>query len=120
MKRIVAESLVDKFLRYHDDESNWSSNREGFEKMYAILEQYDDSNGNDTVDVAFLKAPEAVQRRMIALITPKLRVGESGYARSFFKGLVAGEYGKGDYADGAADVFDALFKEGLLDREDFS
>ena len=90
MQRYVkSESLVDKFLRYHDDESNWAHNQNGFDKMYEILEKYDDSNGTDTVDVAFMKA------------TP------------------AGEYGKGDYYDGIKDAFDALFREGFLDRSDF-
>lgn len=57
MKRYIrSESLVDTFLRYHDDPNNYPNNEDNFDKMYAILEKYDDSNGNDTVDVAFNKA----------------------------------------------------------------
>lgn len=116
---IKSESLVDKFLRYHDDESNWAHNRSGFDRMYEILEKYDDSNGNDTVDVAFMKATPADQELMVKLITPAPRVGQNGYTKQFYHEVLAGEYGKGDYYDGVRDAFDALFREGLLDRSDF-
>ena len=120
MQRYVkSESLVDTFLRYHDDESNWSHNRSGFDKMYEILEKYDDSNGSDTVDVAFMKATPEDQEMMVKLITPALRVGQDGYAKQFYHEVLPGEYGKGDYYDGVKDAFDALFREGFLDKSDF-
>lgn len=128
MKRMIkASSKVDTFLLYHDDETNWSNNQEGFDKMYKILEKYDDSNGNDTVDVAFEKATPEDQDRMIELITPKARFGQKGYARrlvryaedprgsadTFFEHLTK------DYCEGVVDVVKALIAEGLIDEDYF-
>lgn len=120
MKKYVrAESLVDTFLKYHDDESNWSSNRNGFEKMYKILDKYDDSNGNDTVDVAFNKATLEDQKRMIELITPERKVGVPGYCKAMYRKAVNRDYEDPSYIDGILDAFDALFREGFLDKSDF-
>ena len=123
MKRIIkAESLVDTFLRYHDDENNWASNRNGFDKMYEILEKYDDSNGNDTVDVAFRKASPEDQERMVALITPAPRhPGERGYAKLFYNKVISGDYEdvSYDYIDGVQDFFTALVREGYINAADF-
>lgn len=129
MKKVIkSASKLDTFLLYHDDETNWNSNRSGFDKMYNILDKYDDSNGNDTVDVAFQKATLEDQDRMIALITPKARFGQPGYARrlvsyaedprssadTFFEHLSK------DYCEGVVDIVKALIAEGLVDEDYFN
>lgn len=115
MKRYVKASKVDTFLKYHEDEDNWVNNRDGFDKMYAILEKYDDSNGNDTVDVTFMKATPEDQDRMLRLITPGPKLGQSGYASKLYNDALSGMYGK-EYSSGVADIVQALVKEGLLDE----
>ena len=123
MKRFIKASKVDTFLKYHDDENNWRTNRNGFERMYNILNKYDDSNGNDTVDVAFNKATPEEQDKMIALITPKVkRVGEKGYAKQILHQAWERDFGDNTnihYCEGVEDAFAALFAEGLLDEDDF-
>lgn len=128
MKRVIkASSKVDTFLLYHDDEQNWEKNQDGFIEMYKILDKYDDSNGNNTVDVAFEKATPEDQDKMIALITPKARFGQKGYARrlvryaedprgsadTFFEHL------SNDYCEGVVDVVKAMIAEGLIDEDYF-
>lgn len=123
MKKVIkAASLLDKFLEYHDDENNWTTNRNGFDKMYAILEKYDDSNGNDTVDVAFMKATPEDQQKMVELITPGPRhPGERGYAKLFYNKVISGDYEdvSYDYIDGVQDLFSALVQEGYINAADF-
>lgn len=69
---IMEESLVDTFLKYHDDADN--ANNPGFEKMYAILSKYGDET--EPVDEIFLRAPEDEQKEMVSLITPAEKVEE--------------------------------------------
>ena len=122
MKRYVKASLVDEFLKYHDDETNYYNNEEGFNKMYDILEKYDDSNGNDTVDVAFRKAPLEEQLEMIELIKPSPKLGQDGYAREFYQKAVNEDFGDDtnrDYCEGVRDAFEALFEERIIDQGAF-
>lgn len=128
MKRYVRASLVDTFLKYHDDENNYASNRDGFDKMYSILEKYDNSNGNDSVDIAFLKATPEDQKKMVDLITPRRpSFGTVEYCRQMYRdalGLnrnrnfnsVLSEEASKDYCNGITDAFVALFETGLLER----
>ena len=62
-------SLVDEFIRYHEDPDNYEKNRDGFDKVYSILDKYGTENEN--VDEVFVRAPENVQRRLVDLIRPK-------------------------------------------------
>ena len=119
MKRMVRASKLDTFLKYHDDESNYYNNENGFNKMYKILEKYDDSNGNDTVDIPFLKATPEDQDKMIELITPAPKFGTPGYAKVMYRTAAAKGYEDRDYNIGIVDAFDALFAEGILNRDDF-
>lgn len=64
-----SNSLLDKFMRYHEDPDNYEKNRDGFDKMYAILDKYGTENEN--VDEVFVRAPENVQKRLVDLIRPK-------------------------------------------------
>lgn len=64
-----SNSLLDEFMRYHEDPDNYEKNRDGFDKVYSILDKYGTENEN--VDEVFVRAPENVQRRMIELIKPK-------------------------------------------------
>lgn len=132
MKRYIkAESLVDTFLRYHDDEGNYARNSDGFDKMYSILEKYDTSNGNDPVDVAFLKATPEDQKKMIDLITPRPSFGTVEYCRQMYHDALdlnrngslnsaLGEDVSEDYCNGITDAFEALFEAGLLERSDIT
>lgn len=117
MKRVVKANnvsnseLLETFLRYHDNPDNYAHNRNGFDDMYEILEKYDDSNKEDTVDVAFLKAPLADQIKMVELITPhKATFKEWYYDICQMKRI------PDSYQDGFRDAVEALIKEGLLDR----
>lgn len=123
MKKYVKASKVDLFLKYHDDENNWRNNQDGFDKMYEILEQYDDSNGNDPVDVAFEKATSEDQDRMLELITPKAKFGQPGYALRLFNYAsdprhstdTFFEHLSRDYCEGVVDTIKCLLAEGYLD-----
>ena len=64
-----SNSLLDEFMRYHEDFDNYRKNRDGFDKVYSILDKY--GTENESVDKVFVRAPEDVQRRMIELIKPK-------------------------------------------------
>ena len=125
MKKVIkatSESLLNKFLSYHDNEQNYHHNPSGFDKMYEILEKYDDSNGNDTVDVAFRKATPEDQQRMIELIAPgewALRPGEDGYARKLYYDALEGNVDNRYYGEGIVDAIEALFAEGWLNEEEF-
>ena len=63
-------SLVDTFMKYHEDADNYRSNTNGFDKMYKILKKYV-VMPDENVDEIFLRAPEEDQKKMIELITPK-------------------------------------------------
>ena len=64
-----SNSLLDEFMRYHEDPDNYEKNRDGFDKVYSILDKYGTENEN--VDEVFVRAPENVQRRLVDLIRPK-------------------------------------------------
>lgn len=64
-----SNSLLDEFMRYHEDPDNYEKNRDGFDKMYDILDKYGTENEN--VDEVFVRAPENVQKRLVDLIRPK-------------------------------------------------
>ena len=121
MKRAIkAASLVDTFMKYHEDENNYYDNPDGFDKMYEILSKYGDES--EDVDVVFKKASPDDQRLMVALIKPRPRhPGERGYAKYFYNAVINGEFGDAsrDYAIGVEDLFHALVSEGYIDREDF-
>lgn len=121
MKKYVRASLLSKFLEYHDDENNYARNPSGFDAMYSILEKYDTSNGNDTVDIAFQKASREDQEKMVRLITPSLRVGEPGYAFRMYQQALENNITNAstEYCNGVVDAFAALFAEGLLSKYDF-
>ena len=68
-KPVLANSMTDEFLRYHEDPDNYEKNRDGFDKVYSILDKYGTENEN--VDEVFVRAPENVQRRLVDLIRPK-------------------------------------------------
>lgn len=76
MKRLInssTQSNVDKFLDYYDREGSYTRNPAGFAHVHAILDKYDGSNGNDTVDIAFRKATPSEQAYMIQMIYPENR-----------------------------------------------
>lgn len=76
----VDKQLVDKFMEYHEYPNNYSNNQEGFLKVYDMLDKYatDDENpDNMTVDELFVRAPISEQKKMIALIMPKVMHKES-------------------------------------------
>ena len=120
MKKVIkAASLLDKFLEYHDDENNMMGNESGFNRMYAILDKYDDSNGRDTVDIPFMKATPEDQRKMVELITPgPRRPGDKGYAQKLYYDALEGEYGK-EYGRGMVDAIEALMAEGWINESEF-
>ncbi len=64
-----SNSLLDEFMRYHEDFDNYRKNRDGFDKVYSILDKY--GTENESVDKVFVRAPEDVQRRLVDLIRPK-------------------------------------------------
>ena len=120
MRRTIRASKLDTFLKYHDDESNYHSNPNGFSRMYDILDKYDKSNGINPVSVAFLKATPEDQDRMIELIAPGLRVGEPGYCVKLYYDALEGDAYDNKYANQAViDVFEALFEEGIIDEYKF-
>ena len=121
MKRVIkAASLVDTFMKYHEDANNYHNNEDGFDKMYAILEKYGDES--EDVDVAFKRATPEDQRLMVELIKPKPRhPGERGYTKYFYNAVINGDFedASRDYMRGVEDLFHALVSEGYIDREDF-
>lgn len=118
-KYYVRASRVDEFMKYHEDSQNWKENQEGFLRMYDILDKYDNSNGNEDVDVLFERATEADQQRMIDLINPANRYGSSGYSSSLYRKAYNRKFSDDSYNQGVIDAFNALFREGLLDEDDF-
>jgi len=122
MKRqINAKSLVDQFLEWHDDETNYHQHPDDFDKMYEILNKY--GNSDDTVDIPFNRATPEDQRRMCELIRPKRRPGDDGYARDLYMRARNderdGDFYSKEYNEGVVDAFQALFKEGFIERSDF-
>ena len=65
-KPVLASSMTDEFLRYHEDADNYRNNEAGFNKMYTILDKY--GSDDEDVDVLFERATDADQIRMINLI----------------------------------------------------
>lgn len=88
-EQVVTESLVDTFLKYHDDADN--ANNPGFEKMYAILSKYGDES--EPVDEIFLRAPEDEQKEMVSLITPAEKIEECGDPELMEEGAIGSALG---------------------------
>jgi len=117
MKKYIKASKADTFLKYHDDADNYYNNEDGFNKMYEILNQYGDSN--EDVDVVFRRATPEDQDKMLALITPNKKVGQSGYAKKLYRDAVDGNLEDWQYAQGVVDAFEALFREGYVSKDSF-
>lgn len=67
-------SLVDTFLQYHDDAENYDHQSMNYDELYDKLTTYAKPGENPegmNVDELFVRAPEAEQRAMIALIDPE-------------------------------------------------
>lgn len=111
-----SSSLVDEFMRYHDDEHNHSH---GFSDMYHILEQYGDDS--EPVDVVFRRAPRDQQIRMINLIKPVPKYNtREGARRMYYDALDMNIENAGkDYCEGVVDAIEALFDGGWLNESDF-
>lgn len=113
MKRVVAESLVDTFMRYHEDENNASRNANGFDKMYEILDKYGDES--EDVDVVFMRATPEDQQKMIDLINPGPEVGSIDWFRNLYNDVVVKKDSGRQYAEGFQDALFALSEMGYLD-----
>ena len=110
---VTASSLVDEFMKYHEDADNQYNNEYGFREMYKILNKYGDEN--ESVDKVFVRAPEAEQKRMIKLIKPKLEkpITVSELSNKFYTLLIKEEKGvtgvyEDGYLDGVRDCLDAF------------
>ena len=114
MKRIVAESLVDTFMRYHEDENNASRNADGFDKMYEILDKYGDES--EDVDVVFMRATPEDQQKMIDLIDPGPEVGSVNWFRNLYHSNVIEKINGRQYAEGFQDALFALSELGYEDE----
>lgn len=128
MKKVIkaaetrTSGLLNEFLRYHEDDMNREFHPNSFKEMYEILDKYDDSNREDTVDVAFLKATPEDQQRMIDLIKfdPLPEEGTVDYCREMYYSALAGEWSETYKEDRAiVNVFENLFRAGLLNEEEF-
>ena len=61
--------LVDIFMEYHENSKNYKNNPDGYDQVYAILDQY--GSEDEDVDVLFSMATEEEQLEMIDLIRPR-------------------------------------------------
>ena len=61
--------LVDIFMEYHENSKNYKNNPNGYDQVYAILDQY--GSEDEDVDVLFSMATEEEQLEMIDLIRPR-------------------------------------------------
>ena len=111
-----SSSLVNEFMRYHEDSDNYSRNSAGFDKMYDILNQY--GNEDEDVDVVFKRAPLDVQRRMIDFIRPAVPyTTREGARQMYYDALDMNiENASRDYCEGVVDAIEALFASGWLDE----
>ena len=116
MRRIIANSLVDTFMKYHEDEYNYANNPSGFDKMYAILEKYGDES--EDVGTVFQRATPEDQQKMIKFITPNIP-GVTGYSASLYQGALMQDRPT-YYEQGLLDAFQALLDEGLISEEDLT
>ena len=108
---------VDEFMKYHEDQNNWASNEDGFNKMYDILDKY--GTEDETVDIVFQRASEADQDRMLDLIRPQLELGQKGYAKRLYQEAVHNSRYHDMYNFGVIDAFEALSEEGYINIKDF-
>lgn len=114
MKRMITASLLDTFMKYHEDEDNYSRNRDGFDKMYEILNHY--GNEDEDVDVVFSRATPADQERMVALINPGPEVGSVDWFRDLYHRNVIEKMNGRQYAEGFQDALFALSELGYVDE----
>ena len=63
------ESILQEFMRYHEDYNNYRRNPSAFDEVYEILDKYDPDLNKDVGDV-FVKATPEDQQLMIDLIRP--------------------------------------------------
>lgn len=117
-KYIKAKSLVDTFLKYHDDMDNYRSQEGNFDKAYEILDKYGDSDDYD-VREAFLKANPDEQNEIVRLITPKAKYGEKGYSKVLYTNAKGNTSGDIMYNQGIVRPFESLAKEGYIDLSEF-
>lgn len=110
---ITASSLVDEFMKYHEDPGNYENNTDGFDEMYDILSKY--GTENEPVDKVFIRAPEDDQKRMIELIKPDKgeSITISELSDKFYKLQIKDERGntttyEDGYLDGIYDCLDAF------------
>lgn len=111
--RVTASSLLDEFMKYHEDLGNYENNTDGFDKMYDILSKY--GTENEPVDKVFIRAPEDDQKRMIELIKPDKgeSITISELSDKFYKLQIKDERGntttyEDGYLDGIYDCLDAF------------
>ena len=113
--RVTASSLLDEFMKYHEDPGNYENNTDGFDEMYDILSKY--GTENEPVDKVFIRAPEDDQKRMIELIKPDEgeSISVSELSDKFYKLQIKDEKGKtSSYEDGYLQgIFDCLDAFGL-------
>lgn len=114
MRRIIANSLVDTFMKYHEDRDNYTNNQSGFDMMYAILDKYGDAS--EDVGTVFQRATPEDQQKMIEFITPNIP-GVTGYSASLYQGALMQDRPT-DYEQGILDAFQALLDEGIISEED--
>lgn len=65
---VMGSSMTQEFMKYHDSAENYHSNKDGFNQMYTILDQY--GSDDEDVDVVFDRATEEDKKRMLELIKP--------------------------------------------------
>ena len=116
---VSASSLVDEFMKYHEDSANYNANPGGFDRMYDILSQYGDEN--EDVNIVFERAPRNVQEKMIDLIKPQYRIGTREYCRKlYYDALDCNiENAGSEYCKGVVDAIEALFEGGWLSEQEF-
>jgi len=114
MKRMITASLLDTFMKYHEDADNYSRNRDGFDKMYEILDHY--GNENEDVDVVFSRATPADQERMVQLIKPDPEVGSVEWFQNLYHSNVIEKLNGRQYAEGFSDALFALSEMGYEDE----
>lgn len=118
MKKIIVASKVNQFMKYYSDLDNYNAHPDDFAKVESILSKYGDED--EGPKMLFYQATEDDQDKMIALIKPRLRLGERGYSAQLYRQALRGYAGSSEYCDGMSDIIHALITEGLLNKKEFS
>lgn len=112
---IQTSTLVEEFMKYHEDGDNYRNNEIGFDQMYEILDQYGDAS--EDVNVVFDRASEEDKQKMIDLIRPKndavlssseVDIVRSGYSFDF---IHDGNYDEKAIREVIEDSFDRMALE---------